>query len=93
MIRPISSLAALALTGILFTMPVGGQAPAAPAAAAPAGVTALPNGPSAQPGTSSQSGSSSDQDAAAVTTIRTFSNLVVIDVVVSDFPPRRPCED
>ena len=78
MIRPISSFAALALTGILFTMPVGAQAPAAAPVTAPAGAATLPNSPSPQ------SGSSPDQASAGVTTIRTFSNLVVIDVVVSD---------
>jgi VWFA-related protein len=85
MFRPISSLSAIAVTGILFVLPVGAQAPAV---AGPSGTSAppasvLPNGPTPQGGLAPSTAAQGD-GSAGITTIRTYSNLVVIDVVVSD---------
>src|SRR5580700_9591879 len=53
-----------------FAMPVRGQLPSAPAPTIQASPVGAPVG--------------SQQDSGQITTIRTYSNLVVIDVVVSD---------
>ena len=66
---PLQSFAVLALAAACFQLPMRGQAVVAPAT---------------QPARTNGLSSNSQQDASQITTIRTYSNLVVIDVVVND---------
>ena len=68
---PFQSLAAIAVAAVCFAVPMRGQAsPSAPPATIQAGPGGAPVG--------------QQQNSSQITTIRAYSNLVVIDVVVSD---------
>jgi len=65
------SLAAVALAAVCLALPMRGQS------GAPAAAATIQTSPSGAP-------AGTQQDSTQITTIRTYSNLVVIDVVVSD---------
>ena len=66
---PLQSFAVIALAAACLQLPMRGQAAVSPAT---------------QPARMNGLSSNSQQDASQITTIRTYSNLVVIDVVVND---------
>ena len=70
MFRSFSSVIAIAFAGIYFALPMQAQAPP-PATPVSLNTTAAPEAPR-------------PQDSAGITTLHARSNLVVIDVVVSD---------
>jgi VWFA-related protein len=71
---PVQSLAAVALAAVCFALPMLGQQ------VSPVQPPNLRTGPASSPFNQLNQ----PQDSAQITTIRTYSNLVVIDVVVSD---------
>jgi VWFA-related protein len=83
--HPRPSFLAAAFAGILFVSPLPAQAPSTQPASTQAPTAQAPSAPSGQtPANALPAGPSPQPDSAPIATIRTFTNLVVIDVVVSD---------
>ena len=81
-LRPLLLITAFALAVVCMTAGMRGQTDSATPPAAPAAAPAAP--PAAKAETQADSGGTQVQSAAQVATLRAFSNLVVIDVVVTD---------
>ena len=81
-LRPLLLITAFALAVVCMTAGMRGQTDSATPPVAPAAAPAAP--PAAKAEAQADSGGTQVQSAAQVATLRAFSNLVVIDVVVTD---------